>query len=92
MVKITSIKGARAYGRRLKFIPYLATATQVTTKGDQIVDRGPASTFNLNFQYSLGRIVEVYGDGTFSSWLRVTTTQYSCPLGGTYNPNTGLCQ
>ena len=98
MPKITSIKGARGYGRRKKIVPYLATVTTQTVPGAYARDYSYVTNAQINFANSdaaaNGYILvndSPYGPGARNAYYAVQQTTYSCPLGGTYNATTGLC-
>lgn len=85
MPKITSIKGARGWGRRLKFIPYSATVTVETTWVFGRWDRYnyPANIRNNYLGWSAG-VIYMFGEVPVENYI------YTCPLGGTHN-GSGTC-
>lgn len=111
MPKITSIKGARGWGRRLKFIAYAPTAiTQLVNTGyygNNLVAcpwGGGYSESMINYwnnQIAGGELAiiapaplgsqcpDAHGVAKYVAQYQTT---YSCPLGGTYNATTGMCQ
>lgn len=86
MPRIRSIKGARGYGRRKKIFGYLATQTSETVWQFGRFDRYnyPGNIRNNYLGWS-GGVIYMFGE------VPVIQYSYSCPLGGTYDANSGLC-
>ena len=100
MPKIRSIRGARGWGRRLKLVPYAPTVTTTQVPGAWVRDFGCTNP-NWWSQYGApwfaanpGHMLDPAGcvNGGINVYTIVNQNEYSCPLGGTYNATTGMCQ